>query len=103
MAASGLSRAPLTGAARVAAIIDQHARNVANGVRPEPSKAAPPRRSTNADLKRELLEIARSLGWRGKTVHSAQKFVQALERAERARRCRPDPAPALPSSPGAPS
>ena len=102
-----MSAAPLprTRHERVDRLIEQHAERVLAGpVHIEKNSPPPkPTPATKADLKRELLEIARSLGWRGKAVHSAQKFVQALERAEHARRRRPDPAPPLPSSPGAPS
>ena len=96
---------PPTRHERVDRLIEQHAeRMLAGPVHiPKNSSLPKPTPATKADLKRELLEIARSLGWRGKTVRSAQKFVQAVERAERGRRRRPDPAPALPSSPGAPS
>lgn len=80
---------PLTGADRVAAIIDQHARAVTAPPRPKPAKQPKPRRSTMADLKREAIELARSNGWCGTTYEKAARFLRALERRQAAP---PDPA-----------
>ena len=71
-----------TGAQRVAAIIDQHARAVLAPPRPKPAKPAQLRRSTMADLKREAIELARSHGWRGRTYEKAARFLRALERSQ---------------------
>ena len=84
MAAGGDRRAPrmpATAAERATSIIDRAARTVTSP--PPIRRSAKPRPVTKADLKRELLELARSHGWRGKTYHGALKFVRALERKQR--------------------
>jgi hypothetical protein len=39
---------------------------------------------SSRDMKRELLELARAAGWRGRSYRSAKKFDRKLTRQERA-------------------
>jgi hypothetical protein len=70
------------GLSLASALIDQHARRVADPPPPARQPMRPRRPDSKRDKKRALMEAARRAGWTGKTYKSAKQFERELERRE---------------------